>query len=48
MIRNYLQTVAGKRNGEDVVRELEVLWDSHSGRSDGTPFDRAEAYEGRV
>ncbi len=48
MIRNYLQTVAGRRNGEDVVRELEVLWDSHPGHSDGTPFDRAEAYEGRV
>jgi len=48
MIRNYLQTVAGTRNGEDVIRELQALWDSHPGHSGGTPFDRSDAYEGRV
>ncbi|QED28163.1 hypothetical protein FRD01_13165 [Microvenator marinus] len=48
MVRNYLQTVAGEVNGDDVVRELELLWESHAGHSGGKRFDRSDAYEGRL
>lgn len=48
MIRSYLQTVVGERSGDALVEELDQLWNDHSGHSGGEPFDRSDAYEGRL
>lgn len=48
MIRSYLQTVVGARSGDALVEELDQLWNDHPAHSGGEPFNRSDAYEGRL
>ena len=48
MIRRHLETVAGRRNGGTLAKELRQLWAEHPGHSGGRKIARDEAYEDRT
>lgn len=48
LVRKYLETLAGVRDGDDLARQFDVLWESRSGHSGGWRFNRKELYEERV
>jgi uncharacterized protein (DUF2267 family) len=48
IIRRHLETVAGRRNGATLAKELRKLWVEHPGHSGGRKVARDEAYEGRT
>lgn len=48
LIRQYIETLAGRRSGEELVRELDRLWSEGSGRSGGERIRREDAYAGRL
>jgi uncharacterized protein (DUF2267 family) len=47
IIRRHLETVAGRRSGATLAKELRQLWAEHPGHSGGRKVARHEAYEGR-
>jgi uncharacterized protein (DUF2267 family) len=48
IIRRHLETVAGRRSGATLAKELRQLWVEHPGHSGGRKITRDEAYEGRT
>ncbi|OGQ22218.1 MAG: hypothetical protein A2138_08580 [Deltaproteobacteria bacterium RBG_16_71_12] len=48
LIRQYLESLAGRRTGAELARELARQWKQHSGRSGKTRARREDAYAGRV
>lgn len=48
LIRSYLESLAGERDGADVARELLQLMNESPGHSGGKRFRREDAYEGRT
>jgi uncharacterized protein (DUF2267 family) len=48
IIRRHLETVAGRRTGATLAKELRKLWVEHPGHSGGRKVARDEAYEGRT
>ncbi|MBI4872037.1 MAG: hypothetical protein HY814_10785 [Candidatus Riflebacteria bacterium] len=48
LVRSYLETLAGERDGDEIVRELLELMDKCPGHSKGRRFKRGDAYEGRL
>jgi uncharacterized protein (DUF2267 family) len=48
IIRRHLETVAGRRSGASLAKELRQLWAEHPGHSGGRKVARDEAYEGRT
>ena len=48
LLREYLETLVGRRSGEDVAEELIELMTTRPGRSGGRRIHRDEAYEDRV
>ncbi len=48
LIRQYLEQLAGKRAGADLVRDLERQWKASTGRSGTGKTRREDAYAGRI
>lgn len=48
MLRRYLESVAGQRQGAALGAELQRLWDSAPGHSGGHRISRDEAYADRL
>ncbi|MBI4815856.1 MAG: hypothetical protein HY791_06350 [Deltaproteobacteria bacterium] len=48
LIRQFLETLAGHRGGEQLVEELENQWKRSSGHSKGKRIRREDAYSGRA
>jgi len=48
LIRRHLETVAGRRNGATLAKEMHQLWVDHPGHSGGRKIARDEAYEDRT
>lgn len=48
MIRDFLESVSGKRSGAVLAREILELLDEHPGDSGGRRPRREDAYEGRL
>ncbi len=48
LIRQYIETLAGMRNGVEVAQEMQRLWRERSGRSGGRRIRREDAYEERL
>lgn len=48
LIRQYIETLAGRRSGAEFARELEWLWAEGGGRSGGEPIRRDDAYAERI
>jgi hypothetical protein len=48
LIRQYIESLAGRRSGEQILRDLQRLWAESAGHSDGKPIRRSDAYEGRL
>lgn len=48
LVRRYLETLAGARNGDDLASQFDALWESRSGHSGGWRFNREELYEERI
>ena len=45
MIRDYLEEVASDLSSDEIVRELNALWESGSGDSGGRRWTREELHE---
>ena len=45
MIRDYLEEVASDMSTEEILQELELLWESGSGNSEGRRWTREELHE---
>jgi hypothetical protein len=48
LLRQYIETLAGRCTGAEVAQEMQRLWREHSGHSGGRKFRREDAYEGRL
>lgn len=48
LIRQYLESLAGDRQGTQLVEALERLWAEEAGHSGGKAIRREDAYLGRV
>lgn len=48
LIRQYIETLAGRRSGEELARALDRLWSEGGGRSGGERIRREDAYAGRL
>jgi len=47
LVRDYLETLAGKTDPRDDIAEFEQLWGKAHGNSGGWKFNREEIYERR-
>ena len=45
MIRDYLEEVASDMSTEEILQELEFLWETGSGKSEGRRWTREELHE---
>jgi hypothetical protein len=45
MIRDYLEEVASDISTDEILQELELLWESGSGNSEGRRWTREELHE---
>lgn len=45
MIRDYLEEVASDLSSDEILRELNVLWENSSGDSGGRRWTREELHE---
>lgn len=48
LIRRYLESLAGKDDGEELARQFEAFWRDNPGHSGGWRFNREELYEERT
>jgi hypothetical protein len=48
LIRQYIESSAGRRSGPEIVRELERQWARSEAHSGGRKIQCEEAYEGRL
>jgi len=48
LVREYLESLAGRNGGEDLADRFDALWAERSGHSGGWRFDREELYEERL
>jgi hypothetical protein len=48
LVRGYLESLAGGRDGETLARQFDAVWRDHSGHSGGWRFNRDELYEERI
>ena len=48
LVREYLESLAGKRRGEEVARAMRKFWTESPGNSGGWKFNREELYEERL
>jgi hypothetical protein len=45
MIRDYLEEVSSDMSTEEILQELEILWEAGSGNSEGRRWTREELHE---
>lgn len=48
LLRGYLRSLVSDLEGHTAADELMQLLDEHGGRSGGQPFQRSDAYDGRL
>jgi hypothetical protein len=48
LVREYLESLAGKGRGKEVAREMEKFWKESRGNSGGWKWNREELYEERL
>jgi hypothetical protein len=48
LIRQYLQSLAGESEADELVAKLDQLWEDSPGNSGGKQITRADAYLERV
>jgi hypothetical protein len=48
LIREYIERLAGQLTGEQLLADLEALWDEPGNSGDGAKFDRDEIYAERL
>ena len=48
LVRNYLERLTGRADGEELSERFTQLWSSRAGHSDRQRFSRDELYEDRI
>jgi hypothetical protein len=48
MVRAYLEDLTGKRGGDKLAEQFDILWHQRAGHSGGQRFSRDDLYEERL